>query len=164
MNLEKLFEMQKKLDERIITEKGLEHKDLLPGLILALQVELGECANEWRGFKFWSNDMEPRTEKLLVEYVDCLHFILSIRNNLIHHQEPTNINYQLHDGDIIWHFNCLFNTISELWNHDEMEDNYGLFIRLFLNLGEKLGFTWEEIEQAYFAKNFINHKRQQNGY
>src|SRR5690606_25251306 len=84
--------------------------------ILALQVELGELANEWRGFKFWSKDQEPRTKvkkvcetcggeryilisesfgfdkcsdcdgkgdfgetnPLLEEYVDCLHFILSI--------------------------------------------------------------------------------------
>lgn len=60
MNLEKMFEMQKELDNRIIKEKGLEGRDLLPGLILALQVELAECANEWRGFKFWSNDQQPR--------------------------------------------------------------------------------------------------------
>ncbi len=36
MNLEKMFEMQKALDERIIKEKGLEGQDLLPNLILAL--------------------------------------------------------------------------------------------------------------------------------
>ncbi|MGQ8924303.1 dUTP diphosphatase, partial [Bacillus halotolerans] len=97
MNLQKMFEMQKALDERIIKEKGLEGQDLLPNLILALQVELAECANEWRGFKHWSNDREPRiclidkkgqTAKeyyknpLLEEYVDCLHFILSIGNRL----------------------------------------------------------------------------------
>ncbi|MGE6624638.1 dUTP diphosphatase [Bacillus pumilus] len=63
MNLLKMFEMQKELDDRIIREKGLEGQDLLPGLILALQVELAECANEWRGFKFWSNDQQPRRKK-----------------------------------------------------------------------------------------------------
>ena len=62
MNLQKMFEMQKALDDRIIKEKGLEGQDLLPNLILALQVELAECANEWRGFKHWSNDREPRTK------------------------------------------------------------------------------------------------------
>src|SRR5690625_2371786 len=59
MNLQKLFETQKKLDERIVKEKGLEGKDLLDKKILALQVELGEIANEFRGFKFWSEDQEP---------------------------------------------------------------------------------------------------------
>lgn len=39
MNLEKLFEMQRVLDERIIKEKGLEGQNLLPQKILALQVE-----------------------------------------------------------------------------------------------------------------------------
>lgn len=58
MELKELFEMQKKLDEHIIEEKGLEGQDLLPKKILALQVELGELANEWRGFKFWSEDQE----------------------------------------------------------------------------------------------------------
>jgi dimeric dUTPase (all-alpha-NTP-PPase superfamily) len=33
-----------------------------------------------------------------------------------------------------------------------------------LSLGEFLGFTGEEIEQAYFAKNKINHVRQETGY
>src|SRR5206468_12486735 len=94
MNLAKLFEMQKALDERIVMEKGLEGQDLLPQKILALQVELGECANEWRGFKYWSNNRQQRIKAierdfvkewdeiernpLLEEYVDCLHFILSI--------------------------------------------------------------------------------------
>src|SRR5690625_7690129 len=130
MNLSKLFPIQKKLDERIVKEKGLEGQDLLPEKILALQVELGELANEWRGFKFWSenqasnvrvlevawgkaphlymcqecngefhveeaNELSYKCDlcmskllavvvknTLLEEYVDCLHFILSIRNEI----------------------------------------------------------------------------------
>lgn len=52
INLSRLFQMQKVLDARIGKEHGLEGKDLLPKKILALQVELGELANKWRGFKF----------------------------------------------------------------------------------------------------------------
>lgn len=58
MNLTKLFETQKQLDDRIIEKHGLQDMDRLPYLVLALQVELGECANEWRGFKYWSEDRE----------------------------------------------------------------------------------------------------------
>ncbi|GAA0415215.1 hypothetical protein GCM10008934_02680 [Virgibacillus salarius] len=47
MNLDKLFPIQKELDTRIEREKGLEGQDLLDKKILALQVELGELANEW---------------------------------------------------------------------------------------------------------------------
>ena len=63
MNLEKLFQMQKELDARILEEHPVqEGEDRLAKKILALLVELGELANEWRGCKYWSNDQEPRTE------------------------------------------------------------------------------------------------------
>src|SRR5690625_1744280 len=97
MNLEKLFKIQAELDKRIIEKHGLQNEDLLDKKILALQVELGELAQNWRGFKFWSGRQEPVTNDLRVadykesgeailetynplleEYVDCLHFILSI--------------------------------------------------------------------------------------
>lgn len=99
LTLNQMYEMQKVLDARIIKEKDLEGVDLLPNTVLALQVEIGELANEWRGFKHWSNDQEPRREKysiafanpggpfeyvtypLIEEYVDCLHFFLSIAHS-----------------------------------------------------------------------------------
>src|SRR5690625_605848 len=52
--------MQKALDARIIKEKGLEGQDLLPNSILELQVEIGELANEWRGFKHLSHRQTPK--------------------------------------------------------------------------------------------------------
>jgi dimeric dUTPase (all-alpha-NTP-PPase superfamily) len=62
LNLKELFELQAKLDERIYKEHPVqEGEDRLAKKILALQVELGELANEWRGFKYWSHDQEPRT-------------------------------------------------------------------------------------------------------
>ncbi|MCD7911021.1 dUTP diphosphatase [Bacillus velezensis] len=62
MKLHKMFEIQMGLDDRIIKKRGLEDQNLLPELILALQVELAKCANEWRGFKYWSNNQKPRTK------------------------------------------------------------------------------------------------------
>lgn len=59
MNLQKFFDTQKVLRDRI----GYNGEDRFEKLILALLVEIGECANEWRGFKFWSKDQEPRTHK-----------------------------------------------------------------------------------------------------
>lgn len=61
MNLSKLFEIQAKLDARIEREHPRrDGEDRLAKKILALQVELGELANEWRGFKFWSEKQEPK--------------------------------------------------------------------------------------------------------
>lgn len=51
MNLQKMFQMQAELDNRIIREKGLEGQDLLPNTYVALITELGEFANEGRWFK-----------------------------------------------------------------------------------------------------------------
>lgn len=64
MNLAKLFEMQRQLDEHIEKEHPRKpREDRLVKKILALQVELGELANCWRGFKYWSHDQEPRIYK-----------------------------------------------------------------------------------------------------
>lgn len=195
MNLQKLFEAQRILDERIIKEKGLEGQDLLPNKILALQVELGELANEWRGFKYWSNDRESRTSAfrdvwltedgkppqyeheeesmyggeqeynpLLEEYVDCLHFILSIGNEL----ELTHMNWEefQYEDNISDHFLVTMEFTSRL--RFEPEENqyvyYYSVLAWLISLGFKLGFTWEQIEQAYWDKNKVNHERQTNGY
>jgi dimeric dUTPase (all-alpha-NTP-PPase superfamily) len=165
MNLTKLFEMQKALDERIIREKGLEGQDLFANKILALQAELAECANEWRGFKHWSNDREMRREKALEEYVDCLHFVLSIgleiksqyvnKWNLAYpSQGPKDTSYTIER----------FIEVIRIAGEMLYEDFYANLLVHFFDLGYMLGFTWDEIEQAYFAKNAVNHKRQDTGY
>ncbi|MED4556863.1 dUTP diphosphatase [Bacillus subtilis] len=216
MNLQKMFELQKELDERIIKEKGLEGQNLLPNLILALQVELAECANEWRGFKHWSNDREPRTKiehfcptcegtgnenhdinlqyleeghaaepyskcqdcngsgkigesnPLLEEYVDCLHFILSIGNRIGYAHENLG---KWTDFTIVNQFNHLFGYASDLykaihedWFEEKLFDTYDEFFAGFFGLGKMFGLTHEQIEAAYMEKNAVNHQRQQEGY
>lgn len=184
MNLTKLFEMQRELDNRIISEKGLEGKDLLPQKILALQVELGECANEWRGFKFWSENQESRTVKyreklmtypdgeqyighekynpLLEEYIDCLHFLLSI--GLETDIDTQDFGFvELVRDTTNETFLAVFEKINEFW-YDSDDWNYEQTMNIFAGLGKMLGFTWEQIESEYMAKNEINHKRQSSGY
>ena len=216
MNLTKLFEMQRVLDERIIKEKGLEGQDLLPQKILALQVELGECANEWRGFKFWSNRQEANTEveiicsmcdgsgdenweaslqllsegqngldfepcidcnatgklgkknPLLEEYIDCLHFILSIGITLGYLLDEMPEELFSHET-ILGMFGEMFWRISELdaqrvHNSYVPLHTYKTLVACFYGLGKHLGFTWEQIEAAYMEKNVVNHDRQNTGY
>lgn len=178
MELTKLFEAQRILDERIVKEKGLEGKDLLQKKILSLQVELGELCNCWRGFKFWSNDQEPRTKKvinsvvcvplrevnpLLEEYVDCLHFILSIGLELgLNKDKDFEMVIGLKEKTILEQFASLF-KLTVLINNGHYENYYDL-TNCFFGLGEMLGFTWEQIEQAYMDKNKTNHLRQEQGY
>lgn len=187
MNLNKLFEIQNKLDQRIIEKHGLEGQDLLPMKILALQVELGELANEWRGFKFWSENQEPRvkiwagmdyednehggispihgTDKyknpLLEEYVDCLHFILSIGLKIGFNKTGTWIS--LKEKDLTIQFRFMFMEINQFDVYRSLGSLSSL-LSVFVGLGEMLGFTWEQIEQAYLDKNQVNHTRQEQGY
>jgi len=161
MNLSNLFDAQRRLDERIIEEKELEGQDLLPNIILASLVELAECANEWRGFKHWSNDQEPRP-KLLEEFVDKFHFVLSIGNQLGFDKNITSPK-QYKELDLINQFIALFHATASLRWFQKLE-HYVTVFNLFLGLGEMLGFTWDQIEQAYFEKNKINHQRQESGY
>ena len=190
MNLSKLFELQRQLDERI--EKEHPHQpgeDRLMKKIVALLVELGELANEVRFFKFWSYYQEPRNfrctkcggygywfqgtkrfhcgscggkgfvNKVLEEYVDGLHFLLSIgleeNIGILNEVDVSKSN------DLTFQFLELFDAISNL-PYDISE--YPYIFGLYLGLGEMLGFTWEEIEEAYLQKNRENFRRQEEGY
>ena len=201
MHLSKLFKTQKLLDIRIVDEHNLHGQDLLPQKILSLQVELGELAQNWRGFKFWSRDREPITTKkcwncsgegtgyfvgmywtgeklicvkcegtgidgsknpLLEEYVDCLHFILSIGNELNFNLEEWDIE-PYHKLSILYTFNHVYRMVGD-FETAKTDFDFVHIIDSFLGLGEMLGFTHEQIEQSYYQKNAINHTRQDNSY
>jgi dimeric dUTPase (all-alpha-NTP-PPase superfamily) len=158
INLQPLFEKQRQLDEYIVKTKGLEGQDLLPNKILALQVELGELANEWRGFKHWSDDREPRREKMLEEYVDCLHFMISIGLEI--HAQPQLAYTPEKDETVLQQIQHMFGVVRLCYANNQWQWS----MAVFLGLGEMLGFTWEEIEAAYNAKWQENIRRQQTGY
>ncbi|MCM3598989.1 dUTP diphosphatase [Metabacillus idriensis] len=186
MNLKKLFDMQRVLRDRI----GYKNHDRFEKLTLALIVEIGECANEWRGFKFWSKDQEPNTfaikttafgkklvnieedqlfNPLLEEYVDGLHFILELGIEL---EEVLNEYVEDCFGGIENQtylqkkktITEQFILVSNLAGQMVEDDYYCELFAAYLNLGEMLGFTDEQIEQAYYTKNEVNHQRQKQGY
>jgi len=174
LNTKKLIEAQKILDERIflkhIPENAEQYHKRKIQRIVANIVELAEFINETRIFKFWSNK-EPEREKILEEYADGVHFFLG---NAIERGWEESIHY-------------IAEGIKENTNKIEsiertyLEINYYLSAievqkathpkyfeiawLLYLSLGmNAFGFTGEEIEAAYFAKNQINHDRQASGY
>ncbi|AEH46763.1 dUTPase [Parageobacillus thermoglucosidasius C56-YS93] len=203
LNLSKLFELQRQLDEHIEKEHPRKPgEDRLAKKILALQVELGELANNWRGFKYWSYNQKPKTEELgecplckgtgdlgtvwaenciecggtgkvvvknplLEEYVDCLHFILSIAIELGY----TVDDLYVWDDELVGKTEDIFLELM-YWvvlikSKDERKrkEAFRTVCYIFFNMAEqRLGFTWEQIEEAYMRKNAINHERQNNGY
>ncbi|NNU77992.1 dUTP diphosphatase [Clostridium estertheticum] len=161
MNLHKLFQMQNALDHRIETQHHLEGIPLFNKKILSLQVELGELANETRCFKFWSTKKSSSKDIVLEEYIDCLHFILSL--GLEKNFQAINLNMKDITCDLSTQFLNLYITISNFTTTSSL-DNYLSIFNDFLSLGQSLGFSEEDIENGYFYKNKINHERQDNGY
>lgn len=170
MNLNELIETQKVLRDRI----SYDEPDRLNKLILALLVEIGECANEWRGFKYWSKDQAPRIDgpiddrrdtmtrknPLLEEYVDGLHFVLELGIEISFSYEK--YVYRAFDNRLTI-TDKFIDVFQAVYDFDEDGHWFDLY-QHYLGLGKMLGFTWEEIEEAYYQKNQINHVRQNNGY
>lgn len=163
LNLLKLYEMQKKLDSRF---KYPDKDTQFIVLITALRVEISEMMNEWRGFKLWSNDRKPRPS-LLEEYVDGLHFILSLGNLIdcrikISYFNIPNLNEGVLEQVEYIHDEITLLRLSYFSKH--MYGHYENLMMLYLGLGRLLNFTEVEITRAYKKKNNENHKRIDDGY
>lgn len=158
-----LFETQRKLDQRIEDQHQLQNEPLFNKKVLAFLVELGELANETRCFKFWS--VKPPADKavILEEYVDGLHFILSLGLEL------GFTDFSVDDADSVDHhrvvdqFQIVFDTMTA-FHHHQTKDHYEDLFREFLILGYTLHFSLDEIIHAYYEKNKINHHRQNTNY
>lgn len=202
MNLEKLLEMQRVLDEQIINGKEikLSAEELFFNTVVALDVELSEFANEGRWFKVWSDDQKPRnkvfkpyinpmrgeggeyTNPLLEEFVDGVHFFLSIANQkgwqesmYLYEESVEERRVEGLDGGLngaflemkFWLMKMSFEKSKNEFilgrPTNEWYFRTAWFIYICIGL-VGFDFTPEQIEQAYIAKNEVNHKRQESGY
>jgi|SRR5690606_24316062 len=166
MNLEKLFKIQRKLVDHIEENHPRQDgEDRLAKKILALQVELGELANELpEVFKFWSNK-KNNYEKALKEYVDVLHFVLDIglevgADDFLKSYDDWSY---MAEKNVVKIFSKLFKINWWILDDNSWNEYFDGF-EYFMTLGRELGFTWEQIENAYLKKNKINHTRQTTGY
>lgn len=131
--------------------------------MLALLVEMGELANETRCFKFWS--VKPPSEKqvILEEFVDGVHFILSLGIECDFHKRKFLINAAPTPLSVTDQF-LLINERVLRFQMTRSETDYIALFEGYLQLAMLLGITYEEMEQAYFDKNEVNYQRQQNNY
>lgn len=163
MQLEKLFTMQQALDQHIEEKHGLGNEDLFNRKVLALLVEISELANETRCFKFWS--VKPSSEKqvILEEFVDGIHFILSLGIECDFHKLSFAVKSEPSTFNITEQF-LEINEKVTLFQKSKTAADYISLFEAYLQLGVLLGISNEEMEQAYFRKNEVNYQRQQNNY
>jgi len=161
IELKPLINEQAKLDAHIQTQHQVTYANTRDKRILALLVEIGEMINETKTFKFWSK--KPSAEKpiILDEYADGLHFLLSLSIEV----QSQKMNYEIQPLhlSLTQATILVFQHVSELSKHWHVKHLESAF-QAYLNLIPLLGFTADDVVQAYFKKLGVNYTRQQNAY
>lgn len=163
--IKEMLQMQAKLDEAIMNEYGLTEIDE-ENLRMAILDEVGELTHELKcEWCWWKKTQAPvDNDKVLGELVDIWHFVLSYQNNfngggngilndLIFEKSSDNILNLLMTYEY-----KLSETLTDLatWNSHKME-------RL-VAITEYIGFTVEQVYEAYCDKNKVNYQRLKEGY
>ena len=161
MNLHKLFTMQCALDKYIQSNKQVtggcfEKKGL------ALIVELAELANETRCFKFWSEKAPSERSVILEEYVDSIHFILSLGIEK-GFQDLPEWPREIVEGDLTALFIGTNKSVLTFLT-EPTKTHYEKVWIMYGAIAEKLALVAQDVLQAYIAKNETNYERQKNGY
>jgi dimeric dUTPase (all-alpha-NTP-PPase superfamily) len=163
MDTKKLFSMQKELDRHIELQHGLMDEDLFDRKVLALTVEIGELANETRCFKFWSVKPSSEFQVIIEEFVDGIHFILSLGIEC-GFDHIGKITADTHESvDINGQFLTVYESIHTFRGSRQKDDYLHLFAS-YMKLAKLLGLSESQIEQAYIEKNEVNYDRQRRGY
>ena len=158
----KLSNLQADLDNYIAAEKQIYMPDYKLERIIALSVEFHELLNEVRFiFKYWSYKQMDRG-KALGEYVDGIHFLLSLGLTLGFESYTPKL-FHPKTENLIEQFLTVYQCLARLHAERSAESHAALFSE-YLALGALLGFTGQEIESAYLEKNLVNHERQDKGY
>lgn len=175
MNLEKSYKMQEELDKHILEKHNLKmsKEELLDNTILALLVEVGELANTTRCFKHWSTKGMMDKEIVLDELADVLHFYLSIGNQIGEKYLDIGVEsswiYSTVNYALTFELLVLYSHLGELGNEYsiggvDLEEVYQSVGDSIFKVIDVLGFSDEEVEQAYLKKHEENYRRQREGY
>ena len=156
-----LYQKQRELDEEIAANHGVSYQKTRNKRTLALLVELGEFANATRTFKYWSNKGPESKERVLDEFADGLHFILSLG---IDQGYKVNSIEVFDDNDSLTDNLLKTYELTSKFYHNQNADNYLECFKSYLRALFKLGFSWAEARDAYYLKLKENHVRQNTNY
>lgn len=156
-----LYNKQKELDANIASNHHVSYQSTRNKRTLALLVELGEFANATRTFKYWSNKGPESKERVLDEFADGLHFILSLGIDQGYEMDFLDVN----DDENSLTDNLLesYRLVSNFYS-SQSKENYIEAFKSYLRALYKLGYSWEEAKEAYYLKLQENYNRQNNNY
>lgn len=178
LDLTKLLQQSIRLDQDITTRQQIhwQQPERLQNAMVSLDVELAEMANTSEWFKVWkihkgkADAGKTKRETLLNEYVDAMDFFFLVSaiqqwTHLIpltpaqltdlNEKKPTDLNKQyLAIKHLL--YNAYFDHQQEAYRHA-----WHVFLKIGL---VDFGFTQDEIQNAFTAKNQVNETRQENNY
>lgn len=161
INFKTLFEKQKQLDLEIAKKHNVSYKETRNRRTLALLVELGELANSTRCFKYWSNKPSEAKERVMDEFADGLHFLISLGIDAeLEIYEFKQSSSELTPSDL---FLKMYEAVVIFMN-DRSEDNYINCFEIYLAIAEKLEMTKDDIFESYLLKLGENYHRQETNY
>ena len=160
-NLHELFLAQAKLDETIAKNHHVSYETTRSPRTLALLVEIGEFANTTRSFKYWSNKGMEEKDVVLDEYADGLHFFLSLGIDIKTKKEVYEISKPV--NNLTDQFHLVYRLICN-FKDEASDDNYIKAFNEFLNILPLIGYTWKDLEEAYYKKLGTNYHRQETNY
>jgi dimeric dUTPase (all-alpha-NTP-PPase superfamily) len=163
--IKEMLQMQKKLDNAIMEEYGLEELDE-EKLNLAILDKIGELTHELKAnWCWWKKTQAPVDyEKVLGELVDVWHFVLSWQNHFMRGEEGLRKE------------KAMIETIKQyVWGLKNLKKEFGYVltdlscytysrVEALIAITEYLGFEVEQVYEAYCGKNKINYQRLKEGY
>lgn len=215
MNLTHIFKEQDRLNKETAKKheeySKLSRDQLTRNFVFSALAETGEMANEWSHFKIWKSTRKEnrdapckkcqgtgelnhkicaycengRTNPLREEYIDVVHFTVSVAigfdidptEYLKENQARPKVevspkvayNLYLDLYKQLVYANVLIEELekrpqTEESNRNERKKVATELLNVLFDLGYSMGFTDEDIERAYFAKHKVNQIRQANNY
>lgn len=159
--LNEMYEKQFELDQEIASNHGITYEETKDKRLLALLVELGEFANATRTFKFWSFKPSESKERVLDEFADGLHFLLSL--GLAYGFRVDSIEVEKSEDDLTSAILSSYHYVNEFYN-DRSYVTYAKMFEGYLKILATLGYSWQDAYDAYFLKLKENHHRQETNY
>lgn len=163
--IKEMLQMQAKLDKSIMSAYGLTEINE-ENLRMAILDEVGELTHELKGdWCWWKKTQAPvDKQKVLGELVDIWHFVLSYQNHFNFGEEArlSYLNEEELSNGMLKRLRTKKSNLSKVLTRLVIFESS--IIPVLIAITEYLGFTIEQVYNAYCDKNKINYQRLKEGY